>query len=459
MVPILTASIIFITLFSYIVSPRVRTVTGFFGGLSETGQTPSLWTIVLSQVTTWIFARSLLNAGILGYFYGLPGVLAYASYYLSFLTGAWIIDALRFRRCYESVQNCLADHFGTAGTVCYNFVVALRLASEVFANLLVIGILFGQAGSLGYILSILAVAGVTLGYSMLGGLRASIRTDVFQATALIVVLAVLLGQTLAAQDFSLPVSLSFATADMEAPGWSLLAVALLQVWSYPLHDPVMMDRGFLADRRTTRQSFYHACWISLLLILAFGLLGLHAGAHRLEGEDLMATLSRIMGPSTMILLNIALILSAVSTLDSTLSSAAKLSILGMRLAPATLFAGRAAMAIFMGLGLVLLLFGSDDLFDAVAISGTASLFLAPVVFFCIWRDWRVRRWAYLTAFAAATLAAVFYFLESSGYTDLIGALTGLNHDYSKLLLLSLLALVTGCGAFVAGRVRKVEGNL
>ncbi|MGM0559500.1 MAG: sodium:proline symporter [Pseudomonadota bacterium] len=456
MLPILTASIICIALFSYVLSPRVRTVSGFFGGLSETGQAPTLWTIVLSQVTTWIFARSLLNAGILGYFYGLPGVLAYAAYYLSFLSGAWIIDALRFRHGHGSVQGYLADHFGTAGTACYNFVVALRLASEVFANLLVIGILFGQEGSLGYILSILAVAGLTLGYSMLGGLRASLRTDVFQATALVAVLAVLLVQTLGAPDFSLPASLSAGPDGMQGPGWTLLVVALLQVWSYPLHDPVMMDRGFLADRRTTRLSFYHACWISLVLILAFGLLGLHAGAHRLEGEDIMVTLTRIMGSSTMILLNIALVLSAVSTLDSTLSSAAKLSILGMGLGPATLFAGRTAMVAFMGLGLVLLFFGNEDLFDAVAISGTASLFLAPVVFFCIWRGWRVRRWAYLTAFAAAVLAAAVYFLESSSYTNLVGALAGLEHAYSKLLLLCLLALGVGCGAFVAGRIRKEE---
>jgi|SRR5690554_1245266 len=58
----------------------------------------------------------------------------------------------------------------------------------------------------------------------------------------------------------------------------ILLVALLQVWSYPMHDPVMMDRGFLADRRTTWRSFIHAGWISTLCILAFGSLGVIAGA-------------------------------------------------------------------------------------------------------------------------------------------------------------------------------------
>ena len=38
---------------------------GFYLGLSAEGAPPSLLTLVLSQVTTWIFARSLLNAAIL----------------------------------------------------------------------------------------------------------------------------------------------------------------------------------------------------------------------------------------------------------------------------------------------------------------------------------------------------------------------------------------------------------
>lgn len=67
----------------------------FFKGLSRTGKPPGLITLTLSQVTTWIFARSLMNAAILGYYYGIWGTLAYATYYLSFLTGGKIIDPVR----------------------------------------------------------------------------------------------------------------------------------------------------------------------------------------------------------------------------------------------------------------------------------------------------------------------------------------------------------------------------
>ena len=89
---------------SFALSPRVQTVDGFFRGFSANGSAPQLWTLVLSQVTTWIFARSLMTAALLGYYYGIAGALAYTAYYLSFFTGGWIIDHLRFKHKCGNVQ-------------------------------------------------------------------------------------------------------------------------------------------------------------------------------------------------------------------------------------------------------------------------------------------------------------------------------------------------------------------
>ena len=85
----------FIILASLYVAPRRASVEGFFGVATDNGQAPGLWTLVFSQVTTWIFARSLMNAAILGFFYGIAGVLAYAAYYGSFLTGGYIVGRMR----------------------------------------------------------------------------------------------------------------------------------------------------------------------------------------------------------------------------------------------------------------------------------------------------------------------------------------------------------------------------
>ena len=59
--------------YSLYLSAQPVTVAGFYEGKSDTGHAPTLTTLVLSQVTTWIFARSLLNAAILGYYYGIAG--------------------------------------------------------------------------------------------------------------------------------------------------------------------------------------------------------------------------------------------------------------------------------------------------------------------------------------------------------------------------------------------------
>lgn len=444
-----------IALVSILISRRTSNFDTFFRGVSEEGNAPGLWTLVFSQVTTWIFARSLMNAAILGFYYGLWGTLAYALYYLSFLTGGRIIDSLRFRHGYSSVQDFLFDRFGAWGTRCYNLVVAIRLVSEVFANLLVIGILFGATGSTLYVVSIVAFSVVTLLYSLLGGLRASIRTDVFQMIVFLLTLVMLMAISFNAGLYTGD-SLLYKPFDITEPGPILMLVALLQIWSYPLHDPVMMDRGFLADRQTTRKSFQHAAWISSIAILAFGSLGVIAGTLTVDEETMTATLSRILGDTPMVLFNAALVISAMSTLDSTLSSASKLVVVDMKILPEKIFNGRVVMTLFMVLGLLLVFFGNKDLFSAVAVSGTASMYLAPVVFFSLWGGRSdVPAWSYLLSFCVATAGALLYFSESSGYSLWLGDA----HKYTKLLWISLAVLIAGCGSFVLGMWMNRSGTI
>lgn len=442
----LAALVAGLALVSIVLSRRVSQTQSFYQGYSAEGQPPGLITLIFSQVTTWIFARSLLNAAILGFYYGIWGTLAYAAYYLSFLTGGRIVDHIRFERGYSSVQAFLADRFGHWGTRCYNFVIGVRLVSEVFANLLVIGILFGAAGSQAYTLAIIGLALVTLTYSMLGGLHASLRTDLYQMLLFLVVLGVLL-VIVASQGYISNELLAFKPFDISEPGPILLLVALLQVWSYPMHDPVMMDRGFLADRETTRRSFLHAGWISSVCIIAFGALGVLAGSQALAGEDMNQVLARLLGELPMFLFSATLVISAMSTLDSTLTSSAKMVVMDMRLLSPSLNSGRVVMALFMLAGVVLVFVGNKDLFSAVAVSGTASMYLVPVIFFSLWGNReQIPLWSYLSCFALALAGAVLYFTESSGHSAWLGDV----HKYTKLLWISLTVMVGGCLAFWLG---------
>lgn len=431
---------------SVILAPKAENAGAFFQGISTTGRQPGLITLTFSQVTTWIFARSLMNAAILGFYYGIWGTLAYAFYYFSFLTGGRIVDSLRFEHGFNSVQDFLRDRFGTWGTGCYNFVIGIRLISEVFANLLVIGILFGVAGTNIYTLTILGFSAITLFYSMLGGLRASLRTDVFQMAVFIGTLVLLIALVIFNSNIALT-DLAFKSFQFDQPGPVLMLVALLQLWSYPMHDPVMMDRGFLADRETTRKSFQHAAWISIICIVAFGCLGVLAGAHAVQGASMNDTLMLLLGKVPMMLFNAALVISAMSTLDSTLSSSAKLLAVDMKIMKMSLRNGRAVMAVFMLIGLMLVFWGNKDLFSAVAVSGTASLYLAPVIFFSLWgKQKNIPVWSYLLSFILAIAAAALYFTESSGYSHLLGDA----HKYTKLLYLTISVLGIGSLGFWLG---------
>ncbi|GAA4229776.1 Na+/proline symporter [Sagittula marina] len=440
--------------FSLLAAPKRVTEAGFFGGQGADGCAPGLWTLVLSQVTTWIFARSLMNAAILGYFYGIAGVLAYTAYYGSFLTGGFIVDRLRDTGA-VSVQDWLGARFGAAGRVTYNLVIALRLLSEVFANLVVVGLIFAALLPGSDVWAVLAVAVLALAYSAWGGLAAALRTDVVQMLLFLVVFGVAFVALLLSPEFSLSAALTAPGQSGGYLGWVLLVVAALQVFSYPAHDPVMMDRGFVADTRTTWLSFLHAFWISALCILAFGLFGIQASlmGAAYEGQLIGTWAAMFPGPIFAALM-LSLLVSALSTLDSALSSAARLGVEEMRIAPRSMVGGRLVMAVFAIAGTGLTLWGNQALFDAVAVSGTASMFLTPVLFVGLVMNRPVALWSYLVAWGAAVVGAGVYFLREGA---VVAAILPQGHKYEQLFVICVVVLIVGFAAVFMGG-RRVAGH-
>lgn len=435
---------------SLLAAPRRASVDGFFGGLNAEGRAPGLWVLVLSQVTTWIFARSLMNAAILGYYYGIAGTLAYAAYYGSFLSGGFIVARLRAQGA-RSMQDWLGERYGKTGNACYNLVIALRLLSEVFANLLVVGLIFNAvlAGSGSTAILIVAVLG--LAYSAWGGLSAALRTDVVQMVVFLVVFGVAFVALLFSPGFELGAVLTAPGASGPYNGWVLLAVAALQVFSYPAHDPVMMDRGFIADAATTKASFLHAFWLSTLCIIGFGFFGIQASLIGATYEGELIGTWGVMFPTWVFLaLMISLLVSALSTLDSALASASRLVVEELRLVPRSLTAGRAVMVIFMGAGTVLTLWGNATLFDAVAVSGTASMFLSPVLVVGLVMRRDVAVWGYLVAFGVAMLGAFAYFARS---WDAVAMVLPQGHKYEQLLVICIAVLIVGFAGVLAAMKR------
>jgi len=443
---------------SFLAAPRQASVDGFFDGQTDQGGQPGLWTLVFSQVTTWIFARSLMNAAILGFYYGFAGVLAYAAYYGSFLTGGFIVGRLRTAGA-SSVQDWLSARFGKIGSTCYNAIIALRLLSEVFANLIVVGLIFSAVlpdVAFAKEGAIVLVGGVALAYSAWGGLSAALRTDVMQMSVFLLVFSAAFAALLLRPGFDVSAVVTAQGASGAHNGWVLLLVAALQVFSYPVHDPVMMDRGFIADQETTRKSFLHAFWISALCILGFGLFGVQASLEGAAYETQLIGTWAVMFPSwVFVALMVSLLVSALSTLDSALSSAARLAVVEWRILPRNLAGGRIAMLAFAVGGGALTFWGNQTLFDAVAVSGTASMFLTPVLLGSLIAGWHVPVWSYLVSFTAALAGAAAYMFRG---TDAMGAILYGGHKYEQLLQICVVVLLVGLAAVFLG-ARRVEARV
>jgi len=163
-------------------------------------------------------------------------------------------------------------------------------------------------------------------------------------------------------------------------GLNLLFVALIQVFSYPFHDPVLTDRGFISDEKTTLKSFIAATVIGFCCILLFSFVGIYGAMLGLNGQAAVEV-SRTLGLAMMLMVNFIMITSAASTLDSTFSSVSKLAVIDLgKRGKISLSRGRWIMTLTAIGGSIPLLF-APEIISATTISGTMVLGLAPVFIF------------------------------------------------------------------------------
>ena len=165
-----------------------------------------------------------------------------------------------------------------------------------------------------------------------------------------------------------------------------------------------------------------------------------------EGE-LIGTWATMFPGWVWMALLVSLLISALSTLDSAMASAARLTVEELRLAPRSLAGGRIAMVVFMAAGTALTLWGNASLFDAVAVSGTASMFLTPVLVTGLVLRRRLPLWSFLVAFAAAMAGAAAYFFRGA---EAVALILPDAHKYTQLLAICVVVLIVGFAATIVG---------
>ncbi|MFK8186177.1 MAG: Na+/proline symporter [Phormidesmis sp.] len=301
-------------------TPDRVSATAFFEGQSQRGQAPGLWLLVSSAAISWIFAKSIDNAATLGNAFGIAGGVGYAMYYLSFLTAAIALYYLRTRGGYRSIPEFLVSKYGKVCARLFLLAIAIRLLNEVWSNTKVFSLYFGAEGSTGYWIAAALVTAFTVYYSLLGGLRSSLLTDSAQmilAAVLLVVILATLGPGFANQ------GLPAVDSETSLAGITFCGLALVQVLSYPFHDPVMTDRAFITSPKVMVKGFVIAGLISGGFIFLFSFVGLYARANGIDGQPTLAV-PALLGLPMLLVFNAIMLTSAGSTLDSTFSSVAKL---------------------------------------------------------------------------------------------------------------------------------------
>lgn len=376
----------------YVLSPRSHNADSFFRGTDAKGTPVGVWSLTASLFISWIFAKSVTNAANLGASFGVVGGLAYATYWLSIPVAGYVIYLIRTQTGAKSLQAFLTGRFGRLAALSFAAAILVRLYNEVWSNTAVVGGYFGDPGEPAYYAAALLFTLFTLAYSLKGGLRSSIVTDVIQAVVFVFFVAAVLFMILPT---SAPSALLTTGTFTLGGGVDLLLVAGLQIFSYPFHDPVMTDRGFVNDERRMLTSFIVAGLLGFVAVFVFSLVGVHAHLQGLETlGNAPVAVGKALGLTALFIMSVIMLTSAGSTLDSTFSSLAKsvavdlpaLTARGAEQRP-SLRVGAWAMVAFAVIG-NLPLFAGAEILAATTISGTMVMGLAPVFLF-----YRVTHWS------------------------------------------------------------------
>lgn len=375
----------------YWLSPRSHSAVSFYRGVDARGNPVGQWPLTASIFISWIFAKSVTNAANLGEAYGVVGGLAYATYWLSIPLAGYVIYLIRTQTGAESLTHFLTSRFGRLAALSFGVAILIRLYNEVWSNTSVVGGYFGVPGEPGYFLAALLFTAFTLAYSLKGGLRSSIFTDMIQAVLFVFFVGAVLFLVMPSSG---PSRLLTTGSFTLGGGMDLLLVAGLQIFSYPFHDPVLTDRGFVNREKTMLKSFVVAGLLGFVAVFAFSLLGVHAQLQGIEGMgNTPAAVGQALGLAALAAMTIIMMTSAGSTLDSTFTSFAKsLAVDLPRLAGRlrelpSMRVGAVVMVVFAILG-NLPMFAGTDILKATTVSGTMVMGLAPVFLF-----YRFTRWS------------------------------------------------------------------
>lgn len=287
-----------------------------------------------SLFATWFGAETCLGAAGATYAEGLSGGRADPFGYALCLLGMGVGVAAALRR---TGAMTLADVFRTRfSAACERWVVVLLVPASVLwaaAQIRALGQVFSAASHVGLPLAIGLATFVVIAYTVTGGLRADVVTDLVQGVALIVGLAVLLVVVVAhtggpaaawaiASAPRAPASLPEAGLFARAETWLVPIVGSITAQELAARVLACRTPGIARNTSVAASALY----LSVGLIpVSLGLLGARLVPGLTEHEQVIPVLARThLHAGLYVVLAGALISAILSTVDSNLLAAASL---------------------------------------------------------------------------------------------------------------------------------------
>ena len=366
------------------ITPKISSSEGFFLGKSEEGKPASLFYLTSSIFISWIMAKSITNAANLGYEYGIVGGFSYALYWLCIPIAGFIIYRLRTKFGAISIVDFINEHYGRTATFVFTGAIFIRLFNEVWSNTSVVGGYFGPSGSGSFVMAAIIFTIVTLLYCLKGGYRSSLFTDAIQTVVFTVFLVLVIFWVMPKTNYQ---SIRESGHWTWEGGFDLVLVTFIQLFSYPFHDPVLTDMGFITDEKKMLKAFIISGLAGFVAIFAFSIIGIYAKVNGITFDgNVLASITRTANVFYSAVITIIMIAAAGSTLDSTFSSVSKLvaydlpNTLDKKFKWNPVHVGMFVMIFIAVLGNIPMLFGTSIL-KATTISGTMVIGFMPI--FCL----------------------------------------------------------------------------
>ncbi len=293
------------------------------------GRSMNRWQIGLSIVATWVSGTTILAFPAMGYTHGLA--IYFFGSGASLASGLWagfyVIPYMRKRELL-TVPEALETWFGPRHRIVALVAVWARELAYVGSSLVSIGVSISYVTPLSYTEGVIAGAGVTVLYLLLGGQRAVIYTDLLQNIIIVslTVLMLVIGVKALGGWHALTSQLAahHKAADSGYP-WSNLIAWLVMGLFQALPYQALIQRGLSAKSAKEAQAgFLIGGLLGLLWYACLPLLGMLGYAYYGPGENssdvFLLLASQEYPPIVYALLVVVLLGAVMSTLDSVLMS-------------------------------------------------------------------------------------------------------------------------------------------